>query len=86
MGADFLYSAVVIERRWSPGPDRYRFLPHSDIVAPYILHYGSGGAETEVPAQAGFRRDGHGHRHDRAGCRLRPEVQKPRPCWMVMST
>jgi acyl-CoA dehydrogenase len=40
-GADFLYSAVMIEemaKRVFSGPG---FRLHSDIVAPYILHYGS---------------------------------------------
>lgn len=40
-GADFLYSAIMIEemaRRAFSGPG---FRLHSDIVAPYILHYGT---------------------------------------------
>jgi acyl-CoA dehydrogenase len=40
-GADFLYSAVVIGRGQSPGLTGIGFSLHSDIVAPYILHYGS---------------------------------------------
>lgn len=41
MGADFLYSAVVIEEQARLGLTGVGFSLHSDIVAPYILHYGS---------------------------------------------
>ena len=41
LGADFLYSAVVIEEVGRLGLTGIGFSLHSDIVAPYILHYGS---------------------------------------------
>ena len=41
MGADFLYSTVVIEEIGRLGLTGIGFSLHSDIVAPYILHYGS---------------------------------------------
>lgn len=41
MGVDFLYSAVVIEEQARLGLTGVGFSLHSDIVAPYILHYGS---------------------------------------------
>ena len=41
MAADFLYSAVVIEEQARLGLTGVGFSLHSDIVAPYILHYGS---------------------------------------------
>ncbi|WP_447593742.1 acyl-CoA dehydrogenase family protein [Aquipseudomonas campi] len=41
MAADFLYSAVVIEEQSRLGLSGVGFSLHSDIVAPYILHYGS---------------------------------------------
>ncbi len=41
MGVDFLYSAVVIEEQSRLGLSGVGFSLHSDIVAPYILHYGS---------------------------------------------
>ena len=41
MGADFLYSAVVIEEISHYGLSGIGFSLHSDIAAPYILHYGS---------------------------------------------
>ncbi|WP_017937197.1 acyl-CoA dehydrogenase family protein [Zestomonas thermotolerans] len=41
MGADFLYSAIVIEEISRRGLSGIGFSLHSDIVAPYILHYGS---------------------------------------------
>lgn len=41
MGGDFLHSAVVIEELARVGASGPAFSLHSDIVAPYILHYGS---------------------------------------------
>ncbi|MEK1905234.1 MAG: acyl-CoA dehydrogenase family protein, partial [Pseudomonas sp.] len=41
MNADFLYSAVVIEEQARLGLTGVGFSLHSDIAAPYILHYGS---------------------------------------------
>ena len=41
MAADFLFSAVVIEEVSRLGLSGIGFSLHSDIVAPYILHYGS---------------------------------------------
>jgi acyl-CoA dehydrogenase len=41
MAADFLYSAVVIEEQARLGLIGVGFSLHSDIVAPYILHYGN---------------------------------------------
>ena len=41
MSADFLYSTVVIEEVARLGLTGIGFSLHSDIVAPYILHYGS---------------------------------------------
>lgn len=41
VGADFRYSAVVMEEASALGLSGIGFPLHSDIVAPYILHYGS---------------------------------------------
>ncbi|MDN6863653.1 MULTISPECIES: acyl-CoA dehydrogenase family protein [Pseudomonas] len=41
LDADFLYSAVVIEEIGRLGLTGIGFSLHSDIVAPYILHYGN---------------------------------------------
>lgn len=41
MAADFLFSTVVIEEIGRLGLTGIGFSLHSDIVAPYILHYGS---------------------------------------------
>lgn len=41
MAADFLYSAVVIEEINRLGLTGIGFSLHSDIAAPYLLHYGS---------------------------------------------
>ena len=41
MAADFLYSTVVIEEVGRLGLTGIGFSLHSDIVAPYILHYGT---------------------------------------------
>ena len=40
-GADFLYSAVVVEEMGRSGYAGVAFHLHSDIVAPYVYHYGS---------------------------------------------
>ncbi|TAK87425.1 MAG: acyl-CoA dehydrogenase [Betaproteobacteria bacterium] len=39
-GADFLYSAILVEEFAAAGATGPLFYLHSDIVAPYILHYG----------------------------------------------
>ncbi|WP_328702698.1 acyl-CoA dehydrogenase family protein [Belnapia mucosa] len=41
MGGDFLHSAVVIEEVARAGLSGPAFSLHSDIVAPYLLHYGT---------------------------------------------
>ncbi len=41
VGADFRYSAVVMEEVSALGLSGIGFSLHSDIVAPYILHYGT---------------------------------------------
>ena len=41
VGGDFLHSAIVIEELASAGMTGPAFSLHSDIVAPYILHYGT---------------------------------------------
>lgn len=40
-GADFLFSAIVVEELARIGATGPGFALHSDIVAPYILHYGT---------------------------------------------
>ncbi len=40
-GVDFLYSAIVMEEASRLGLSGIGFFLHSDIVAPYILHYGT---------------------------------------------
>jgi acyl-CoA dehydrogenase len=42
MGGDFLHSAIVLEEMARFGASGPAFSLHSDIVAPYLLHYGSG--------------------------------------------
>lgn len=41
MGGDFLHSAIVIEEMSRAGATGPAFSLHSDIVAPYLLHYGT---------------------------------------------
>ncbi len=38
-GADFLYSAILIEEQWRAGCPAPGYYTHSDIVAPYIANY-----------------------------------------------
>ena len=40
-GVDFSYSAIVVEELMRTGATGPLFYLHSDIVAPYLLHYGS---------------------------------------------
>jgi long-chain-acyl-CoA dehydrogenase len=40
-GADFLYSAVIAEEMGRSGYAGVAFSLHSDIVAPYVMHYGT---------------------------------------------
>ena len=40
-GADKLYSTVLIEEQYRIGDSGLGFSLHSEIVAPYLLHYGS---------------------------------------------
>lgn len=46
-GADFLFSMVVMEELARAGAMGPGFALHSDIVAPYILHYGSDAVKQE---------------------------------------
>ena len=41
MGGDFLHSAIVLEELAAAGLTGPAFSLHSDIVAPYLLHYGT---------------------------------------------
>lgn len=41
MGGDFLHSAIVLEEMAGAGVSGPAFSLHSDIVAPYLLHYGT---------------------------------------------
>ena len=73
-GADFLFSAVMIEemaKRVFAAPG---FRLHSDIVAPYILNYGSEEQKRTWLPQDGQGRGDHRHRHDRARHGQRPAV------------
>ena len=47
-GADFRYSAVTIEELAKVGATGPGFYLHSEIVAPYILHYGSEDQKREI--------------------------------------
>lgn len=51
MGGDFLFSAVVVEEMARAGVTGPGWYLHSDIVAPYILRYGSEGMK-----QTGYRK------------------------------
>jgi long-chain-acyl-CoA dehydrogenase len=47
LGADRLFATVVMEEQARVGASGPGFALHSDIVAPYILHYGSGAQKRE---------------------------------------
>lgn len=46
MGGDFLHSAIVLEELAAAGITGPAFSLHSDIVAPYLLHYGTEAQKT----------------------------------------
>ena len=75
-GADFGYSAIVIEeiaRTNCTGPG---FPLHSDIVVPYIEDLATPRAQARMAAEDGGRRDHRRHRHDRAGHGQRPKAMR----------
>ena len=67
--ADKLYSVVQIEELSRAGFTGIGYSLHSEIVAPYILHYGTP-EKKYLPKLA--TAIGGRHRHERAGGRLRP--------------
>ena len=71
-GADKLYSVVQMEELSGAGFSGIGYGLHTEIVAPYILHYGTEAQKQKYLPQAGQRRDGRRHRDERAGRRLRP--------------
>ena len=79
-GADFGFSAIVVEEMARAGASGPLFYLHSDIVAPYLLHYGTEQqkqqwlprmARGEVIAAIGMTEPGAGS--DLAGIRTRAE-------------
>ncbi|MFM7532607.1 MAG: acyl-CoA dehydrogenase family protein [Rubrivivax sp.] len=81
-GVDFSYSAIVVEEVNRAGATGPLFYLHSDIVAPYLLHYGSEAqkhqwlprmARGEVIGAIGMTEPGAGS--DLAGMRTRAERQ-----------
>ena len=79
-GVDFSYSAIVVEELMRAGATGPLFYLHSDIVAPYLLHYGSEAqkqqwlprmASGEVVSAIGMTEPGAGS--DLAGIRTRAE-------------
>lgn len=79
-GVDFSYSAIVVEEMMRVGATGPLFYLHSDIIAPYLLHYGSEGqkqqwlprlASGEVISAIGMTEPGAGS--DLAGIRTRAE-------------
>lgn len=79
-GVDFSYSAIVVEEMMRVGATGPLFYLHSDIIAPYLLHYGSEAqkqhwlprmASGEVISAIGMTEPGAGS--DLAGIRTRAE-------------
>lgn len=79
-GVDFSYSAIVVEEMMRVGATGPLFYLHGDIIAPYLLHYGSEGqkqqwlprlASGEVISAIGMTEPGAGS--DLAGIRTRAE-------------
>ncbi len=72
VGADRRYSIILMEEQARLNLTGLGFALHSDIVAPYIDHYGTDGAEARLAAEHGDRRSHRRHRHDGARRRLGP--------------
>ena len=70
-GTDFLFSTIRLEELAKVGPTGPGFHLHSEIVAPYILNYGTE-EQKKMASTYGAGRDYHCYRDDRTGCRLRP--------------
>ncbi len=79
-GVDFSYSAIVVEEMMRVGATGPLFYLHGDIIAPYLLHYGSEAqkqqwlprlASGEVISAIGMTEPGAGS--DLAGIRTRAE-------------
>ena len=73
-GADRLYSMVMMEETAKARTSGLGFSLHSEIVAPYLLKYGTEEQKAQLPAAHGARRDHRRHRDERARRRLRPAV------------
>ena len=78
-GADKLYSVVQMEELARGGFIGIGFGLHSEIVAPYILHYGTEEQKKKYLPKLASRRDGRRHRHERAGGRQRPAGHQDAP-------
>ena len=91
-GADLLYSVIQFEELWARGFTGIGYGLHSEIVAPYILRYGTEAQKSELPAEARQRRDDRRHRDERAGRRQRPagacapRARRSRPTAATCST
>ena len=71
-GADKLYSVVQMEELARGGYSGIGYSLHSEIVAPYILHYGTEEQKKRYLPKTRQRRDDRRHRDERAGGRQRP--------------
>ena len=73
MGLDYLFDVVVFEELWRSGASGPGFLIHTDLVATYILSFGTEAQKRKVAAQNGLGRSDRVARHDGTARRKRSE-------------
>ena len=68
LGLDYLFDVVVFEELWRVGASGPGFLIHTDLVATYILSFGTEDQKRRMAAENGQGRGDRFARHDRAAC------------------
>ena len=73
LGLDYLFDVVVFEELWRVGASGPGFLIHTDLVATYILSFGTEEQKRHWLPKMVSRRGDRLARHDRAARRQRPQ-------------
>ena len=87
LGLDYLFDVVVFEELWRSGASGPGFLIHTDLVATYILSFGTEEQKRKWLPKMVSRRGDRLARHDRTARRQRPEGDPDRaPCATAMTS
>ena len=73
MGLDYLFDVVVFEELWRSGASGPGFLIHTDLVATYLLSFGTEAQKRQMAAEDGVGRSDRLARHDGTSCGQRPQ-------------